>query len=223
MVDAQMVMTNEQWADTVNKWYLAQFAEIDQLMREGEEKEAASIIAFTFGNFGEWRSANVLLAFYKRFTNPAILYRCIIDTYTNDGYRFPKRIMMKAKNIAPAIDPAERFGDLAECDIVTVYRATNTPIGKVHNDLSWTTSKNVAIWFGYRCTERIAPLHIYTGTIERDKIIAFTNERNEFEVIQHGNVKGIVELHPTEEDILCAMEEHDKRDDNAFKMGINPA
>ena len=131
--------------------------------------------------------------------------------------------MMKAKSLAPTIDPIGRFGDLPECDIVTVYRAANTPIGKVHNDLSWTTNKNVAIWFGYRYAERITPLHIYTGTIERNKIIAFTNERNEFEIIQHGDVEDIVELRPTEEDILCAMEEHDKRDDNAFKMGINPA
>lgn len=116
--------------------------------------------------------------------------------------------MIRAKSFAPAIDPVERFGDLPACDIVTVYRAANTPIDKVHNDISWTTNKNVAIWFGYRYSERATPLRIYTGTIERDKIIAFINERNEFEVIQHGDVKDIVELNPTEADVLCAMEEH---------------
>ena len=57
--------------------------EIDKKLSDGQE-EAASLI-YACGNWGKWRSANVLWMFYKRFTDPSILYHCIIDTYTNDG------------------------------------------------------------------------------------------------------------------------------------------
>lgn len=53
MCEAQMVMTIEQWTDTADKWYMDQFAEIDQLLREGKEKAAADNISLMFGNSGK--------------------------------------------------------------------------------------------------------------------------------------------------------------------------
>ena len=58
--------------------------------------------------------------------------------------------------------------------------------------------------------EYAEPLHVYTGTISRNKIIAYTNERGEFEVIQHGSVKNISELHPTEKEVKEAIAWHCK-------------
>lgn len=206
-------------------------SEIERTLSDGQEESAASLISLACGNFGKWRSANVLWMFYKRFTDPAILYRCIIDTYTNDGYKFPRRVMLRAKKIAPSIPAVERFGDLPAGDVLTVYRAANTPINKVRNDLSWTINKNVALWFGYRLSdlygEDFDPLHVYTGTIERDKIIAYTNDRNEYEVIQHGSVKDITEIHPTNEEIVHAMEwkaeQHNKAELEFSKLIQEPS
>lgn len=179
--------------------------QVGKLLEKGKENEAADMICFRFGNTGKWRSSDVLRCFYERFKDPYILYRCIISVYVDDGYNFPKRIMLKAKKIAPSIPEVERFGDLPDGDKITVYRATAAPASKAKNELSWTTNKNVAIWFGYRLS---TPLHIYTGTIKRGKIIAYMNERKEYEVIQHGSVKDITEIHPTNEDIQQALKWH---------------
>ena len=199
----------EDYAAACQEYISTAMADIVRLLSEGKEQDAADLICYKFGNRGKWRSANVLYMFYDRFTDPAILYRCISDTYTNDGYNFPRRVMLRAKKIAPRIPAAERFGDLPEGDVLTVYWAASTPISTVRNDLSWTINKDVALWFAYRFSDlygvKFDPLHVYTGTIERDKIIAYTNDRNEHEVIQHGSVKNIVELHPTAEDVQHAM------------------
>lgn len=190
--------------------YPAAMTKVFSLLRDGNEKEAAETIAFECGNNGKWRSANVLATVYGSFTDPAILYRCIIDTYTHDGYKFPRRVMLHAKKIAPSVPMSERLDGLPEGDVLTVYRAASTPINKVRNDFSWTINKNVALWFAYRFSDiygvKFDPLHVYTGTIERDKIIAYTNDRNEYEVIQHGSVKDITEIHPTNEELVHAME-----------------
>lgn len=111
-----------------------------QLLRDGREQEAADAITVA-GNSGMWRSANILSVVYEKFSDMEILYRCIIDTYTGDGYNFPKRVMIKAKKISHSISQGERLGDLPPGDLITVYRAANTPISKVRNDISWTTEK----------------------------------------------------------------------------------
>lgn len=177
---------------------LKSIQEIQDLFKSGNEQRAAEIISLRFGNHTIYRSAYVLSLFYNRFTDQATLYRCIIDVYVNDGYNFPKRLIMRAKRIAPQIPPSERFSDLPDGDTITVYRATSAPIEQARNGVSWTTNKNIALWFAYRFADHNNdPLHVYTGTIQRNKIIAYTNERYEYEVIQHRNVKVMGELHPT--------------------------
>lgn len=174
-----------------------------RLLLDGEEQKAADTIPL-ISDTGKWKSSHVLQLVADQFTDMGVLYRCIIDTYTHDGYNFPKSVMIKAKRIAPTISPKERFGDLSPDDLITVYRAANTPIGQVRNDLSWTTEKHVAVWFANRAAP-LPPLRVYQGQIQRSKIIAFTNERNEHEVIQHSSVKDIVELSVTAADIEAAM------------------
>lgn len=214
----------EEFAAASLAYNRATMADVMQLLKEGKEQDAADLICYRFGNRGQWRSANVLYVFYDRFTDPAILYRCIIDTYTNDGYKFPRRVMLRAKKIAPSIPAAERFGDLPAGDVLTVYRAASTPINKVRNDISWTINKDVALWFANRqgymfdgtFNDIYTPLPVYSGTIERDKIIAYTNDRNEYEVIQHGSVKNIVELRLTAEDVQHAMKWKQSHKDTTY-------
>ena len=156
---------------TVDEFYPVDMMQVVKLLNEGKEQEAADTIASmcNTSNTSKWRSANVLACLYGKFTDPAILYRCIIDTYIHDGYNFPKRVILCAKKIAPSISPEERYEDLPDGDVLTVYRAANTPINKVHNDISWTINKNVALWFAYRYCymfdglflNSCKPLHVY--------------------------------------------------------------
>lgn len=144
------------------------------------------------------------------FEHPDILYRLIIDVYTHDGYRFPRGLIVKAKQLSKSIPESDRLEGLPEGDILTVYRATITPpewSRVIKNEPSWTISKEIAIWFAYRASflEGNNPLNIYTAQISRKKIIAYSNGRHEEEVIQHGNVKNIHLLDPpTDEEIKKA-------------------
>ena len=77
---------------------------------------------------------------------------------------------------------------------VTVWRGTSVTNPECCNHMrtaiSWTTDRDVAIWFANRLgiigKNRGA---VWEATIERSKIIAFTNDRDESEVIQHMNIK----------------------------------
>lgn len=206
--------------------------ELQDLFKSGDEQGAAELISIRFGNWGPYRSAYVLSLYYDCFKDQPTLYRCIIDVYVNDGYNFPKRLIMRAKEIAPQIPPSERFNDLPDGDTITVYQATSAPIEQARNGISWTTNKNVAIWFAYRRAYLARQhdvdeesLHVYTGTIKRDKIIAYTNSRNEYEVIQHRNVKVIDELHPTPEEVEAAfaekMHRHEEIEKPLEKRGVS--
>lgn len=187
--------------DTINEMLMG---EVYRLLQEGKEQEAADMIPL-ISNQGKWKSSHVLQMVYEKFSDMGILYRCIIDTYTHDGYNFPKRIMIKAKKIAPTMTSAERWGELPPGDLITVYRAASTPISTVRNDLSWTIKKDVAVWFANK-EAHLPPLHVYQGQIQRDKIIAYTSNGTEYEVIQHGSVKDIVELSITADDVKVAMD-----------------
>ena len=76
----------------------------------------------------------------------------------------------------------------------TVYRATCDTPDEVANSLSWTLCKDIAEWFvvyndknaGYEL-----PQHIYKATIPADKVIAFLNGRDEFEILQFQGVENI--------------------------------
>lgn len=180
---------------------------VGTLILQGEEAQAAEIIKMygdvhDFPNFGD---VALLEHFYKLFKDNAILYDCIISVYSMHGYCFPKKIIMKAKQIAPEIPDSIRYNDLPRTKKVIVYRGTASTAEQAKNEISWTTNKDIAVWFAYRYHEvnsdNLPDLHVYQGVISYDKIIAYDNSRNEFEVIQHRNVRNITEIFPTDEEI----------------------
>ena len=161
-----------------------------------------------------------------------ILFELICDVYTNDGYNFPRGVIQKAKSIAKYIPEEERLKDLPEGNPITVYRADMWQDARyaylVKTCPSWTTNKNVAIWFAYRrhrqaldwgVTPKFPPCAIWKGEIARDKIIAYLTGRDEFEVLQHNNVKNLEVLPaPTEEEINLAFAEHKQHCDETAEM-----
>ena len=190
------------------------FEEID------EENLANKILLM--GNSGPYTSKDCLKDNIQRFQDKRILFDLILNVYVNDGYGFPRSVIQKAKSIAKEIPQEERLKGLPDGDPVTVYRAdswwiTNS-LSPVKTAPSWTTNKNVAIWFAYRWywaykehgeEPPAPPLTIWKAEIPRNKIIAYLTGRGEFEVLQHNNVKNLEILPPpTDVEIQAAFEEH---------------
>lgn len=78
---------------------------------------------------------------------------------------------------------------------IEVYRTGAESLDKATYRISWTTSLDVAKWFYDRAAARLRPLrHIYKGIIRPEKIICYTDDRQEKEVMQYNSVKNIVEI-----------------------------
>ena len=87
--------------------------------------------------------------------------------------------------------PAEMIG-LSE---IEVYRAGEESLNRAAYRISWTTSLDVAKWFYDRAAARSQPQrHIYKGVIKPEKIIWYTDGRQEKEVMQYNSVRNIIEI-----------------------------
>lgn len=181
--------------------------DILQLIADGNEQKAATLISLT-GNWGH-ESQKMLCAHAEYFTDPDTLFNLILDVYVNDGYDFPKKMILLAKRLAKQISPERRLKGLIDGDPVTVYRGAwiNTlDCATLRTDISWTTDKNTAIWFANRMRGGklygYIPMNpaVYEATIDRNKIIAYTNDRGEFEVLQHMGIKDTHVLNIPEEE-----------------------
>lgn len=211
----ETVTVEDYYAHSERKYFDA-IKEISELLSDGNEAEAAEIITL-YGDdvlFKRFNSRNLLQMFYTSFENNEILYQCILNVYTHDGYNFPKKMILKAKQLSKNIPDSIRYNDLPRTKEITVYRATASSPEQAKNEISWTTNKDVAIWFAYRYHEvnsaNLPDLHVYQGTIDYDKIIAYDNDRSEFEVMQHRNVRNITEIFPTDEEIKDVFDRRQK-------------
>ena len=142
-------------------------------------------------------------------------YDFAIDAYIyNKGYKIPM--------IRNAIRHLRKYGKpelpsrIASKKIITVYRFGLEDINEARDRISWTLSQRVAMWFmeryvhrnigiceygvGGLCTtftyQNDGRLHLYQGKIKRDKIIAYTNSRTEFEIMQNRSVHDIIDISP---------------------------
>lgn len=165
---------------------------IEDLLSAGKEKDAADIISVKSGN---WQHEQQLLLklFSPWFKDKRVLFDLIIDVYTNDGYDFPKEIIQKAKRIAKCVPENHRLQGLPEGDTITIYRgtapSTKADARRIKSAISWTTDKKTAIRFADRYKATVGKGSVWSGTISRNKIIAFTQCRNESEIIQHMDVQ----------------------------------
>lgn len=121
-------------------------------------------------------------------------YSIPMDCYIHNGDRMPivRKYVQRAIQYAPLEKriPAEMIS-LKE---IEVYRAGMEPIEQAQHRISWTTSLAVAQWFYDRANFRHCPCHLYKGIITPEKIICFTDNRQEKEVMQYGSVTNIVEI-----------------------------
>ena len=90
--------------------------------------------------------------------------------------------------------PVDWNKEMPECvrneTTFTVYRAGSESIDEAAESMLWTLWRAVAEWFA-ECHEYYGQgtQHLYKATISADDVIAFTNGRQEFEIIQYQGVK----------------------------------
>ena len=164
--------------------------------------------AIEAGRNGDWDTvkkiasydANMAASIFRvieKIMPDEVKYSIALKHYTHHGDGYP--IIRKYVRNALKIRPENWRGKLPEAvrhlDSFTVYRAGLEPLDKAKYSLSWTLSRDVAEWFANRQKFLYGQLgHIYKATISAEKVIAFDNGRNEFEIIQYRNVKNVEEI-----------------------------
>lgn len=138
------------------------------------------------------------------------LYEITLDVYTKSRVPFPKKRILDLRRVRPADYLKELPENLANADPIVIYRATlSGDIAEVKKEISWTTDRNTALFFyGRNIHIGCKDVHLYRGTIEKSKIIAYTNMRNEFEVLQHMSVKNIEEVTVSMPEVKAVMDKH---------------
>ena len=119
-------------------------------------------------------------------------YSLVTDLYICVGDSIPavrKALRGALKYGKPTLPP-----ELEGMNEITVYRGGTENIGKATYRISWTLSREKAEWFADRNCLAGFPYHLYKGVISRDKIIAYTDRREEQEIMQYRNVRKIEEL-----------------------------
>lgn len=115
-------------------------------------------------------------------------YVAIIRAYLkNDGHKIPairKKIRELKKYGKPDLPEEIKFQKE-----IMIYRAGEEPIEKAKYRISWTTDLEEARRILNRPWNTAK--YLYKGVIRTDKIIAYTNEADEHEVMQYRNVQNI--------------------------------
>lgn len=76
-------------------------------------------------------------------------------------------------------------------DSFVIYRGGGEDINKAAYFLLWTLSQEMAEWFMKRHElTNPAPQHLYWGIISADRVIAYINDREEFEIVQYRGKRG---------------------------------
>ena len=118
-------------------------------------------------------------------------YDFAIQAYMHHGDQIPRvrEAVRRARRYGKPTFPAELDG----VEVFTVYRAGEEPINKAKYRISWTLSEAVALFFLREYGGRHAS-NLYRAKIRREKVIAYTNERKEEEIMQYRNVFDIEDI-----------------------------
>ena len=177
--------------------------EFEEMQRHAHRQQIDVFAPILLDHFkkGEWDAfINTALAVWEVMPLAFSLYDSVPDKYK---YDFCIQAYIHHGDSIPAVRKAVRsalkYGkptlpeEIASADYVTVYRAGEEPIEKAKYRISWTTSREVALFFLNTYGGRHAT-HLYKGKIKPHKIIAYVDDRNEKEIMQYANIYDIEEL-----------------------------
>ena len=125
--------------------------------------------------------------------------RYALQHYYSHGDHSPiiRKYVRRAKIIRPDNWRDALPESVRNLDTFTIYRGGIGNIERAPLSISWSLSYDVAEWFARRNNFLYQlPVHVYQATIKADKIIAYLNYRNEFEVLQYRNIKDVQEITP---------------------------
>lgn len=163
----------------------------EEAMLSGQWDSISSFI------FGEAENGAIVLKIGQRIIPKPIQYRIAISLYTDKGDMYDEivNIVKNGREHRPNDWDKEMPECVRKANTFTVYRAGKESIDKAVDSLSWTLWRDVAEWFAERHEHYgQEKQHLYKATISADDVIAFTNSRREFEIIQYGGVRDIEEL-----------------------------
>lgn len=164
-----------------------QIQKLENLRKEGEWLHLA--ISMTL----DWQTLAVTFAAY--FDEVPKEYRrdFLIELFMNHGDTIPaiRSQVKKIRKYGEPVLPLELEGQ----NPIVVYRAGSEPLDRAAYRMSWTIDRKVAEHFiVYSGLRFMSDMHLYRGTIAREKILANTNGREEKEIIQYHGVRNIEDL-----------------------------
>ena len=147
--------------------------------------------------FGDAETGAIVLQIGKNMIPRPLQYQIAIDLYTDKGDMFSEIIDIVKHG--REYRPEDWNKEMPECvrdeTTFTVYRAGQESINAAAESASWTLWRDVAEWFAERHEYfRQGKQHLYKATISADDVIAYTNGRHEFEIIQYRGVRDIEEI-----------------------------
>lgn len=139
----------------------------------------------------------IVLQIGKHIIPMPIQYQIALELYTDKGDMYSEILDIVKDGKEYRTDDWDK--EMPECvrdeTIFTVYRAGEENIDDTAESMSWTLWRNVAEWFAERHEYYgQGKQHLYKATISADDLIAFTNARQEFEIIQYQGVQKIEEI-----------------------------
>lgn len=161
--------------------------EIEEAAQAGDWEHVCSIIQLR-----PFIMEEAFRLYYDRIPD-SMKYHFVMDLFQHNGDSH--------ENIRNALKQLRAYGkpELPEWmqgkEVITVYRGGSEYIEDVAQAISWTTDRKVAEFFANRSIYRFFDEgYVYEGKIRVDDIIAYTDSRNEKEVMQFGKVYDIREL-----------------------------
>lgn len=176
------------FAEWHRRQYMRQRKRLEPLLME--HRQRGEWDKFTSMALACYEVMPLAFSFYDEVPD-SMKYSFCTEAYTHHGDSIPA--------VRKAVRGALKYGkptlpeNIAGQEEITVYRAGEEPIEKAKYRISWTTDIDTALFFLNDYIGRHAA-HLYTGKIKPEKIIAYTNDRNESEIMQYGSVYDIQEL-----------------------------
>ena len=164
-----------------------------QAVRSGDWDKVENIASYN-ADIGYY-----MIKMYENILPLEVKCRIALFHYTDKGDFNPtiRKYVRKARIIRPDNWRDMLPSSVRDMDSFVVYRGGGEDINKAAYSLSWTLSQEMAEWFTKRHTlTNPAPQHLYRGVISADRVIAYINDRKEFEIVQYRGVKKIEVISP---------------------------
>ena len=184
-------LSEKQQAKAYRKMLLQQrqdyLDEIEQHAQSGEWDKVCSIIQLR-----PFIMEEGFELYYDRIPD-SMKYEFVTGLFTHNGDH--------CANIRKALTEVRKYGSpvlpdwMTGKDVITVYRGCGGSIKRVGEGISWSTNRKVAEFFANRCiVKRGVKGHVYEAKLRIEDIIAYTDNREEQEVMQFRKVFDIKEV-----------------------------